>query len=246
MNADIVFKVHGRDSSDLGRKIEAIDAIARTPQEVPPGLPGEVPVVLPGGPPGVLLPEVKPYFDIGDAEGKAGELVTLSIVGGCRYPTTGFHIGGGLSGYGKFEAVGAKLGPFLKAYLEAEDVIHDEPNHQHEHFWSIFQMVKAKPHRALPTEWWEYAIGFFSLGQKRTVPPTTIPSGQEIFALQVKILEGTAPGVYDLSCLDETYYTHSHQRRRDFMFTADRDSEFARGGITKLDLAGGKITVVAA
>lgn len=193
-----------------------------------------------------------PYFDIGEATGKAGETVSLSVEGRCRFLVNGFHIGGGCgkldverSGYGLFEAVGVKLGAFLRGYLKAKDLIHDEPMHQHDHFWSVFQMAKWDPSKALPEEWWDFAIGFFSLDQERSAPPTTIPSGTELFTLEVKILPGTAPGEYDVTCRDEWYYTRSHQRRRDFLYTTDRDSEFASGGITKLELGGGKIVVVA-
>lgn len=245
MNADIVVKVHGRNATDLGQKIAAIDSLARTPAAVV-----DLPVDIPGVPPSVDVPDldppvlVAPYFDLGDATGKAGEIVELSVEGGCRFPMRGFHVGGGLAGYGKFEAVGFKLGPLLRAYLKSEDMIHDEPAHQHDHYWSMFQMARHDPHGALPTEWWDLGLGFFSLGEARGgVPSTTIPSGTEIFTLQVKILPETAPGEYDLSCLDVTYYTQSRHRRRDFLFMVDTESEFRRGGITKLELSGGKITV---
>ncbi len=245
MNSDVIVTVHGQDSADFGRKVEAIDAIARAPQKLPPGPIVHPPIESPAPEP------PKPYFDIGDAIGKAGDTVKLEVEAGCRYTMNGFHIGGGCGlqpnfpGYGKFEAIGAKLGPFLRDYLKAEDLIHDEPNHQHDHFWSIFNMMKHDPQHALPEEWWEYAIGFFSLDQKKGVPPTTIPSGTLLFTLEVKILDGTPPGEYEVTCLDEHYYTHSRQRRRDFMFTADTDSPFASGGVTKLELTGGKITVTA-
>ncbi len=183
-----------------------------------------------------------PYFDIGDAHGAPGEFVTLSVEAGCRYPMVGCHIGGGLAGYGKFEAVGVTLGPFLTAYLKAEDMIHDKPMHQHQHYWSMFQMV-SHAKGALPTEWWDFGLGFFSLDQERRVPATTIPSGTELFTLRVKIFRSTKPGVYTLSCLDEAYYRQNRHRRLDFLFMAGRDSDFARGGITKLDLTGGTITV---
>ena len=51
--------------------------------------------------------------------------------------------------------------------------------------------------------------------------------------------------MYELSCKDEFYYTHSRQRRRDFLYTTDSDSEFASGGVTKVDCQGGTLTVVA-
>lgn len=257
MNADIIVKVHGRDSTDLVRKIAAIDALARTPHELPSG-PVEIP---PADPPieivrPVDLPVlVAPYFDVGEATGKAGEIVELSIEGGCPYEMNGFHIGGGCgllpdvprSGYGKFEAVGFKLGPFLREYLESEDLIHDKPMHKHDHFWSVFQFAKARPHRALPEEWWDASCGFFSLDQARGgISPITIPSGTEILTVSIRILPDTAPGEYIVTCKDEWFFTQSHRRRRDFMFTVTRDSPFARGGITKLQTFNGKITVLAA
>ena len=240
MNADIVMKVHGRDATDLGKKIAAIDALARTPQEMPTEHPGPV------DHPVVDLPDlVAPYFDIGDATGKAGETIELSVEGGCRFLMSGFHIGGGCgldprvkrSGYGKFQAIGVSLGEFLRNYLREEDLIHDEPNHQHDHFWSIFNMMNRE-HRALPEEWWEYAIGFFSIDQERDVPPTTIPSGTEIFRLHIKILDGTPPGEYDVTCINEWYFTNSRPRRRGFLYSGEPS-----GGYTKLDLQAGKITV---
>ena len=252
--ADIVVKVHGRNATDLGNKIVAIDVLARTPQEMPtiepPG-----PVDPPVGPvdPPVL---VAPYFDIGDGTGKAGEIVELSVEAGCRFLTNGFHIGGGVglhqgtahTGYGLFNAMGVQLGDFLTAYFKSVGLIvntEDEalPPKWVDQYWSLFQFVKAVPNRALPEEWWEYAIGFFSMQQSKTVPPIQIPSGTELFKLKIQILEGTEPGEYEVTCKDEHYFIHARPRRRDFMFTAGRDSEFASGGITKLELFGGKITV---
>jgi hypothetical protein len=150
----------------------------------------------------------------------------------------GFHIGGGLAGYGKFEGQGAKLGPFLQAYFNANDM--------GDAYWSGFNMAKHDPHKALPEEWWDYAVASFSIGQSRPpLPPIQIPVDTLLFTVQIKILEGTAPGVYDLSCKDEFYYTHARQRRRDFLYTTDRDSEFASGGVTKVETTGGKLTVIA-
>lgn len=208
----------------------------RGPQVAPP--PGQ-------GPPGTLDPPVdfppttrQPYFDLGDAHGRAGEIVSINMVGGCRHPVNGFHIGGGLAGYGVFEAQDAKLGDFLVDYLKA--------NGMADSYWSGFNMVKAKPHRALPTEWWDYAMAFFSLSQARAnVKPIQIPVDTLLFTVQIKILEGTEPGVYELSCKDEFYYTNSTPRRRDFLYTTDRDSEFASGGVTKIDTHGGNLTVLA-
>lgn len=207
------------------------------PPEVapPPGTPEgppDAPVTVP--PPTTR----EPYFDLGDGEGQPGDIVVLDMIGGCRHPVNGFHIGGGLAGYGLFEAQGAKLGAFLEKYLDANGMV--------ESYWSGFNMVKAKPHRALPTEWWDYAMAFFSISQKRGgITPIQIPTDTLLFTVQIKILEGTEPGVYELSCENEFYFTHATQRRRQFLYTTDRDSEFARGGVTKIDTQGGKLTVLA-
>ncbi len=259
-NADVVVKVHGQDAADLGRKIEAIDTIARMPQEVPeaPGIPGIIPPIGPPDKPPVDV--IKPYFDIGDGSGKAGDTVELVVEAGCRFATNGFHIGGGCgkldeprSGYKMFEATAWKLGDFLTSYLKSQGLIVEKkdaagavvPGEWVDEYWSLFQMVKHDPHRALPEEWWELALAFFSMSQERNVPSIVIPSGTALFSLRIKILEGTAPGEYDVTCEDEHYWTHSRPRRRDFLFTADRDSPFASGGITKVETFGGKITVVA-
>ena len=213
-------------------ELEVLLQELRGPQVAPPeGTESETPSVPP--------PTTRqPYFDLGDGEGKAGDIVVLEMVGGCRHPVNGFHIGAGLAGYGKFEAQGATLGPFLQAYFDANDM--------GDAYWSGFNMVKTDPHRALPEEWWDYAVASFSIGQSRPpLPPIRIPVDTVLFTVQIKIFEGLAPGVYDLSCKDEYYYTQNKQRRRDFLYTTDRDSEFASGGVTKVETSGGKLTVIA-
>lgn len=257
MNADIVFKVHGRDPADLGRKIETIDAIARTPQEVPPGLPGEIPPLVPPAKPPAKPPAEtpdppttrQPYFDLGDAQGKVGELVSIPMLGGCRHPVNGLHIGIGLDGYGKFEMEGFTLGEFLTDYMKAQGLIVEKVDGSGkwvDHYWSGWNMVKNDPHRALPTEWCDVVVATFSLSQKSgPTPPIQIPVDTELFTFQIRILEKAALGEHELVCKDEYFYTHSRQRRRDFLYTTDRDSEFARGGVTRIDTQGGKITVVA-
>lgn len=222
---------------------------ARTPAELDQillELRGPVVAPPPGqSGPGVIDPPTEPppttrqpYFDLEDAEGKAGDIIPIRMIGGCRHPVNGFHIGGGLSGYGKFEAQSAQLGPFLQAYLDA--------NSLGDAYWSIFQMVRWDENKALPEEWWEYAMSTFSISQRSApLAPIQIPVDTWLFTLHVKILEVTDPGVYHLTCKDEEYYTNSHQRRRDFLYTTDKDSEFASGGVTKVDCKGGKITVLA-
>ncbi len=203
------------------------------------------------GQPGTLPPaespaEKKPYFDIGEATGKPGETVDIVVEAGCPEPMSGFHIGGGVgllpaderSGYGKFKAVGVILGPFMRNYLKDEGIIHDSPGHQHDHFWSIFQFIPWDPNRALPEEWWEYGMSTFSIDLKEPpLPSIPIPGGTKLFTLKIEILSGTPSGEYVLTCRDEWYYTHTYQRRRDFMFTNERQ------GITKVETFGGKLTV---
>ena len=65
----------------------------RGPQVAPP--PGGVPD-NPHQPPIGPPPTTRaPYFDVGDAQGKAGEIVEIPVVGGVQSPINGFHIGGG-------------------------------------------------------------------------------------------------------------------------------------------------------
>lgn len=203
------------------------------------------------GPPETLPPveppeEKKPYFDVGDATGKRGDTVSISVEGGCLGATNGFHIGGGVgllpdvprSGYGNFQAVRVELGEYLHDYLKAQGAITVDPQGKEtDHYWSIFQFIKHDPHRALPEEWWEYALGFFSISQERIIPPIPIPSGTELFRLKIKILATTDPGEYELTCKDEHYYTHSRQRRREFLYTNDHQ------GYTLIETFGGKLTV---
>ncbi len=244
MNSDVIVTVHGQDSADFGRKVEAIDAIARAPQEMPPG-PVVPPIILPPIEPPVPEPP-KPYFDVGDGSGKPGDTVELIVEAGCRFQTNGFHIGGGCgvlpgdpkSGYGRFEATGATIGQFLTDYFKTHGLIDDHDGGENYHH--DFQMVKFDPERALPEEWWQYTVLFFSLNPQLQAPPTEIPSGTELFTVKIKILPGTPAGEYTVTCLDEYYYTHSRPRRRDWMFTGK-----VSGGYTKLDLRGGVITVTA-
>lgn len=249
MKTDIVVTVVAPDTGSLAEKIDAIEKVAAAAARPSDPPDKEDPVE----PPALR----KPYFDIGDATGKAGDVVEIVVEAGCRHHTNGFHIGGGVgktdeerSGYGKFEAVGVKLGKYLHDYFKSQGLIVTTNNQEVDEYWSIFQFLKYAPHadhkgNPLPEEWWEYAVGFFSMQQERTVEPIQIPSGTELFTLSIRILPSTAPGEYELTCLDEHYYTTSRHRRRDFMFTAGRESEFSRGGITHVDLFGGKITVTA-
>lgn len=218
------------------RSVEELELILRElrgPKVAPPD------GIDPPGPPVEPPPTTRaPYFDLGDGEGKAGDIVSIEMIGGCRHAVNGFHIGAGLAGYGKFEAQGAVLGDFLQSYLNVNDMGNA--------YWSGFNMVRNDPNGALPEEWWDYAVAFFSIGQRRVpLPPVQIPVDTLLFTVQIKILEGTAPGIYEMSCKDENYYTRKKQRRLDFLYTTDRDSDFASGGVTRIETSGGKLTVLA-
>ena len=178
-----------------------------------------------------------PYFDLGDAQGKVGELVSIPMIGGCRHPVNGLHIGIGLDGYGNFKMEGFTLGDFLKDYFAANNML--------DSYWSGFNMV-SRVQGALPTEWCDVVVAMFSISQKRApLPSIQIPVETELFSFQIRILEGAALGEHELTCLDEVYFTRKQRRRRDFLFTTDRESEFARGGVTKISTHGGILTVVA-
>lgn len=210
--------------------------------------PPEAPIPIPAAPPAVRTP----YFDVGKATGKAGESVWVTVDAGCLYHMDGFHIGGGVglllvngapvlrASYGKFRATQVRIGDYLAKQLAAQEVIHTMENagHEHDHYWSSFQFFDAKK-RPLPEEFWEFALAGFSIDQRRTIEPFTIPSGTELFQLKIEILPGTEPGEYLLTCADERYYTQSHQRRRDYTYT------FKPQGFTKIDTYPGKLTVVA-
>lgn len=198
----------------------------------------EIPPIPPVEPPVQPQPPVVPvpYFDVGDATGAPGETVDVIVEAGCAHPISGFHIGGGVgldlapgAGYGKFKAVGAILGSYLTGYLGAQMGLTD--------FWRVFQFASWESHKALPEEWWEYHIGFFSIAQEKIAPPVPIPAGTELFTLQIEILPTTSPGEYELTCKDEYYYTHARQRRRDFMYN------YSPQGFTKVETFGGKLTV---
>lgn len=253
MQADVAVTVHARDARTLGERIEFIQEYARMP-DLPdvPNVPDR-----PDRPEVPDKPQVPtPYFDIGDATGKPGDVVTLSVEGGCLQHATGFHIGGGVgldpeverSGYGKFVAKGTKLGSFLRSYLKAQGLIVEEERDgqkvEVDQYWSIFQFFKyvAKAQsNPLPEEWWEYAVGFFSMEQERFADAVQIPNGTELFTLDVQILPETKPGEYVVTCKDEWYYATGRPRRRDFLYTSETDGP--PGGWTKIETNGGTITV---
>ncbi len=184
--------------------------------------------------PTVSAPKKIPFFDIGDAIGKVGDRVLVPVYAGCVYDMTGFHIGGGTGGYGKLRALGVKLGLLLTEYLTAQGAIVDGE----ERFFSKFQFVNWEDHGALPAEeWWEYALGFFSLSDERTIPGIPIPSGTELFSVEFEILPQDVGETW-LSCKDEHYFTQTRRRTRKFTYTG------LPGGFSEIDTTGGKITVI--
>ncbi len=197
-------------------------------------------------PPPPPPPFRRPYFDVGNASGKPGDTVDILVEAGCPLPMTGFHFAGGAgktdaprSGYGLFRAKGAVLGPFLRGYLKDAGAIHDEPLHQHDHFFSMFTFYNWDDQRALPEEWIEFIVSLFSIDQARMLGAVPIPSGTHLFTLKLEILPGTPSGEYDLTCEDEHYYTVSRVRLRDIEFSSKGQP------YTNVECFGGKITVLA-
>ena len=207
--------------------------------------PGPSPIEIIGPGPSPISAEI-PYFDIGDATGAPGETVEVPVEAGCLEDVTGFHIGGGVgldideerSGYGKFRAVGAKLGPYFQRYLRAEDAkLHDQLDEVGEHYFSKFNFLSARPHRALPEEWWEFLVGLLSIEHRTMLGTIKIPFGTHLFTLMIEIHASTPPGEYELTCKDQCYFTHSRRRRRKFEFTNERQ------GFTKIETFGGLLKV---
>ena len=236
-------KVQTKHDGEISRKLRAIARIAAEPIEIAePSDGGDKPAdpLPPAAPPAPV-----PYFDIGDATGSPGETVEVPVQAGCLHPMTGFDIGGGVglrgdarSGYGKFRAVGAKLGPFLTRYLKVQDAhLHDKPDEVGQHYFSRFEFADWDQHEALPEEWWRFMVGLFSLEHKVTLDPIPIPIGTHLFTLMIEILSKTPPGEYELTCKDEWYYRQELQRRLDFTWT------YSPQGFTKIETFPGKITV---
>lgn len=187
----------------------------------------------PLGPPPTQPAERKPFFQVGEASGKPGDIVEVPVYGGCLEKIDGFHIGGGVgkteeerSGYQKFQAQSAALSPYLADYLAGQDP------------FLKFQFMDWNENKALPEEWWEYSCLFFSIASRVTIPPVMIPSGVELFRVKIRILPTTPAREYELTCKDEHYYTNAVQRRRDWTYT------FAPQGYTEVECIGGKLTVI--
>ena len=189
-----------------------------------------------------LPPARTPYFDVGDAAGSPGDTVEVSVEGGCIHPMDGFHIGGGVgllpdverAGYGKFRATGVELGDFLTDYLKGQEGFNQDGTPR---FFSAFDFLDWADEEALPEEFWEYSVLFFSMEGRKQYEPVRIPGGTELFRLKIEILSTTPAAMYELTCKDEHYYTQSHQRRRDYTYT------YKPQGFTAIDCFGGKLTV---
>lgn len=183
-----------------------------------------------------------PYFDVGNATGSPGETVTVSVEAWCPHHIDGFHIGGGVgktadprSGYGKFRAVGVELGDYLKNYFTARGGYNDNGTPK---FFNEFQFIDWDTHQALPEEFWEYGLGFWSIGSAEQYDPIPIPSGTKLFSVQIEILPNTPPGEYELTCKDNHYYTQDRIKRRNYEYT------YKPQGFTAVECFSGKLTVV--
>lgn len=191
---------------------------------------------------------VIPYFDVGDAKGSPGDTVSIEMFAGSPIPIDGWHLCGGVgktdeprSGYGLFQAVGVTLGTFVEEYLKANGI--------DDSYFSKFGFLPFRPkdkqtgitpENPLPEEFWEYMVGFFSIPERKTVPAIPIPANTVLFTVEIEILPGTPPGKYELTCVDEYYYTTKRARRIDLLFSNANIS----GGATRLDLRGGKVEVL--
>lgn len=183
-----------------------------------------------------------PYFDVGNATGKPGETVSVSVEAWCPHHIDGFHIGGGVgktdeprSGYGKFRAVGVELGDYLKNYFTARGGYNDDGIPK---FFNEFQFIDWYTHQALPEEFWEYGLGFWSTGSAEQYEPIPIPAGTKLFSVKIEIFPGTPPGEYELTCKDNHYYTQDRIKRRNYEYT------YKPQGFTAIECFSGKLTVV--
>lgn len=240
MEFEQLVTVQATNDVEIGRKVREIKRIAAEPIAEPPKE-DEAPADPPPDPAPV------PYFDIGDAAGKAGETVEIVVEAGCLHPMTGWDIGGGVgllgdprtAGYGMFRAVGAKLGPFLSRYLKVQDAhLHDKGDEVGQHYFSRFHFTDWDNDGALPEEWWRFTVGLFSLEHQVTLEPIPIPIGTHLFTLMIEIHASTRPGEYELTCKDEWYYRQQHKRRVDFSWT------YSPQGFTKIETFPGKLFVI--
>jgi hypothetical protein len=192
------------------------------------------------------VPSRTPWFQVGNAKGAVGDIVEVPVIGGCVYHIDGFHIGGGLggptnkktggSGYGTLRLDDVVLGSYLTDYFQAQGMIADDGS---EMFYSDYQMATWANDGALPEEFWEFAIGFFSVLSKEEIKPVTIPSGTELFKLKIEILPAAhGRGTLPLSCRDNYYYTQQVYRRRDYTYT------YPPQGFTQIETADGELTIL--
>jgi hypothetical protein len=189
---------------------------------------------------GIVAPPTEPagpFFDIGDATGKKGDEVLVSVYGGSVLPMSGFHIGGGCglnpnverSGYSNLRAKGVHLGSYLTDYLTSHDALSSA--------FQRFEMIEwGEVNHPLPEEWWQYALGFFTLSGGQIIPPIPIPQGTELFQVSFEILTDK-PGELGLTCINNHYYTQKKRRRRAWCYTGEGQGQH------RVDCNGGKLVV---
>lgn len=230
-NDRLIVEVISLDAEDFATKIEQIGYIANsTPEEQ---LKQQEESEAPPPPP----PTRTPWFQVMEGKGKPGDTVKVPVIGGCVFPMDGFHIAGGggeledvdRSGYGKLVATGVELAPYLADYLEAQGI--------GDSYWKKFQFANWDDDKALPSEWWQFGLGFFSLDKRYLAPPIPIPPATELFQITFKVPDNAKPGELVLTCADNRYYTQSVQRRIDVEYTFDPQ------GFTAVECFPGKFTV---
>lgn len=237
--AQVYFDAEVNSIAELKKVIKDFEYSNSNPILEPGPVDPPVNPVDPVDPP-VLAPT--PYFDVGNATGKPRDTVTVSVEAGCAHHIDGFHIGGGVgktstdrSGYGKFRAVGVELGDYLKNYFTARGGYNDNGTPK---FFNEFQFIDWDTHKALPEEFWEYGLGFWSTGSAEQYEPIPIPAGTKLFSVKIEILPGTPPGEYELTCKDNHYYTQDRIKRRNYEYT------YKPQGFTAIECFSGKLTVV--
>lgn len=240
MKNSILVDVIWNDPVELSDKVDRINKIAAWPGVLTPQsattvtLGKPAPAVTLGTPtPDVTLgtkvdlglptapAERVPWFQMGQGEGKPGDLVEVPVYGGCLHKIDGFHVAGGCATQ-RLVAKSAKLSSYLGDYLKGQDP------------FIKFQYIE----RGLPESWWEFAIGFFSLAGRTMFPPITVPNGTELFRVTFLVKDDILPETAELVCADEYFYTHKVQRRRDLTYT------YSPQGFTKVECISGKFTVL--
>ena len=152
-------------------------------------------------------PPARPYFKIGDAEGRPGESVEVSVYGGSLKPVDGFDVCAGIA-HNQFEVTGWTLGKYLSRYFA---------RHGGEEAYYTAWKVETK---GRPEPYWGLFLGFFSIEHETGVlPAVRIPPGTELFRVTYKVPDNLAPHVYTLYCADNWFYSSPGWPKRDVMYT---------------------------